>query len=193
MEWLFLLTFIGQNTGLLHYTFTSTALIYGDLNYWKIFLILHEHVHCRATKFILNDCELPYKEWLEHLHILPFVYIYLWIERFNQSLTEATFNLLEILPDQAKLVHAKVLQSSHNHFYYKAVESSTWNKIIDSSFSIDIIKIQLTANVWNQFTASFNSNSFCSYHIICPCYQYSRQPVSVNFSESLTPNHDFQL
>ena len=46
---------------------------------------------------------------------------------------------------------------------------------------IHTIKNQITAYLWNHFTTSFNSDSLSSYHVICPCYRCSRQPVSVNF------------
>ena len=69
----------------------------------------------------------------------------------------------------SKLVHAKALQSSL-HYFYKIVR--LWNHLpeIDMSSSIDTIKNQLTVYLWNHFTTSFNSDSLCSYHILCPCY-----------------------
>ena len=39
-------------------------------------ILILEHVQCRATKFILNDYQLPYKERLERLHLLPLMYTY---------------------------------------------------------------------------------------------------------------------
>ena len=35
-----------------------------------------ECVQCRATKYILNDYQLPFKEQLERLHLLPLMYTY---------------------------------------------------------------------------------------------------------------------
>ena len=79
-------------------------------------------------------------------------------------------------------VHAKALQSSHHHFYFNRIVS-LWNHLpeIQTSFSINTIKNQLTVYLWNHFTTNFNSDSLCSYHILCPCYWCSRQPVSVIF------------
>ena len=39
-------------------------------------IFILEHVQHRATKFILNDYRLPYKDRLEQLHLLPFMYTY---------------------------------------------------------------------------------------------------------------------
>ena len=82
----------------------------------------------------------------------------------------------------SKLVHVKALQSLHHHFYFNRIVR-LWNHLpeIDTSLSIHTIKNQITAYLWNHFITSFNSDSLCSYHVICPCYRCSRQPVSVNF------------
>ena len=83
----------------------------------------------------------------------------------------------------SKLAHAKALQSLHCHFYFNRIVR-LWKHLpeIDASFFIDTIKNQLAVYLWNHFTTSFNSDSICAYHILCPCYGCSRQPVSVNFS-----------
>ena len=58
---------------------------------------------------------------------------------------------------------------------------------IHISQSIYTIKNQITAYLWNQFTTNFNSDSHCSYHVICPCYHCSSQP------DQPTPDYDLML
>ena len=154
-----------------------------------------ERVQRRATKYILNNYELPYKVRLERLHLLPLMYTYelndliffvkslkapmdhFDIRRHIQFARNPTRSVTS-----SKLVHIKALQSSHHHFYFNRIVR-LWNHLpeIDTSLSIHTIKNQIIAYLWNQFTTSFNSDSLCSYHVICPCYRCSRQPVSVNF------------
>ena len=154
-----------------------------------------ERVQRRDTKYILNNYELPYKVQLERLHLLPLMYTYELDDLIFsvKSLKASTdhFNIRRHIQfarnptrsgTSSKLVHIKALQSSHHHFYFNRIVR-LWNHLpeIDTSLSIHTIKNQITAYLWNQFTTSFNSDSLCSYHVICPCYRCSRQPVSVNF------------
>ena len=83
-----------QTLGLLRHTFNVNSiaakkqlyisLVKSQLLYcsqlWRpqllkdIFIL--ERIQCRATKYILNDYQLPYKERLEWLHLLPLMYTY---------------------------------------------------------------------------------------------------------------------
>ena len=78
-------------------------------------ILIFEHVQCTATKYILNDYQLPYKERLERLDLLPLIYTYelnnliFFYQIFESThalitLTlEPIFNLPKILPDQKPL------------------------------------------------------------------------------------------
>jgi len=39
-------------------------------------MLFLEHIQCRATKYILNDYNSPYKSRLQQLHLLPLMYVY---------------------------------------------------------------------------------------------------------------------
>jgi len=84
----------------------------------------------------------------------------------------------------SKLVHTKPTSSVHQHFYFNRIVR-LWNHIptIDLSLPTNLIKRQLKTFLWNKFTSNFNSDLLCSYHVICPCYCCSSQPISVNFGD----------
>ena len=101
--------------------------------------------------------------------------IYQYVHFANNSTRSAS---------SSKLIHRKPASSTHQHFYFNRIVR-LWNHMptIDLSLSIDLIKIQLTAFLWNRFTSTFNSDLLCSYHMVCPCYRCSTQPIVVNFND----------
>ena len=82
-----------------------------------------------------------------------------------------------------KLCHPRTLSTTHYHFYFNQIVR-LWNHmpVIDLSLPSHVIKRKLTKYLWNHFTLNFNSDQFCTYHYLCPCYRCSRQPISSNFS-----------
>jgi len=53
--------------------------------------------------------------------------------------------------------------------------------VIDLTSSIETIKIQLTNYLWTKFTANFTSDSPCTFHLLCPCHWYYKQPTVPNY------------
>ena len=84
----------------------------------------------------------------------------------------------------SKLVHTKPVSSAYQHFYFNRIVR-LWNHLptINLSLPTNLIKSQLSTFLWNIFIDKFNSDLLCSYHVICPCYQCSSKPISINFSK----------
>ena len=156
-----------------------------------------ERVQRRATKFILNDYKISYKASLKKLHLLPLMYVFELNDLmfFVKSLKAPTdhFNIYQHVHftknstrsgAYSKLVHRKTASSTHQHFYFNRIVR-LWNHMptVDLSVSTDLIKTQLTAFLRNRFISTFNSDHLCSYHVICPCYRCSNQPIAINFNE----------
>ena len=154
-------------------------------------------VQQRATKFILNDYEISYKARLKKLHLLPLTYVFELNDLmfFVKSLKPPTdhFNIYQHVHftknstksgASSKLVDRKPASSTHQHFYFNKIVR-LWNHMptVDLSVSTNLIKNRLTAFLWNRFIGTFNSDYLCSYHVICPCYRCSNQPIAVNFNE----------
>lgn len=142
-----------------------------------------EQLQRRATKFILQESKLSYKERLINLVLLPLV---MWLElqdvlflikqmkspsdnfnifeyvRFNQSSSRSS--------TKKHLVHNYTKTNKARHFYFNRVVR-LWNKLpeinLENSFSN--IKVYLTKFLWNYFLHSFDPENICSYHFCCPC------------------------
>ena len=71
-----------------------------------------------------------------------------------------------------------IATSAHQNFCFTRIVR-LWNYLpaIGISLSIHLIKKQLLKFFWNKFNDVFNSDNLCTYHVLCPCYQCSSQPI----------------
>ena len=163
-----------------------SLLIYGS-QVWNPHLLQDikslEQVQRRATKFILQESKLGYKERLINLDFLPLT---MWLElqdilflikhmkspsdnfnifeyvRFNESASRSS--------TKKHLVHNYTRTNKARHFYYNRVVR-LWNKLpeINLESSVAYTKVYLTKILWNHFLHSFDPDNTCSYHFCCPC------------------------
>ena len=154
-----------------------------------------ERIQRRATKCILNNYELSYKSHLQQLHLLPLMYIYelndiLFLLKSLKSPSD-NFDIRQFVQftsnstrsgSSYKLVHLKPATSVHQNFYFTRIVR-LWNYLpsIDLSLSIHLTKNHLTKYFWKKFNDDFNSDNICSFHVLCPCYRCSSQPIITNF------------
>ena len=155
-----------------------------------------ESVQRRATKFILNDFTMNYKERLIHLNLLPLMMefeisdimflvksikhpsdhfdIYKFIQFFSHS-TRSSSSL--------KLRHCLSKNNTQSNFYFNRIPR-LWNSIppIDISLSLPAIKSNLRAHFWDSFLLKFCPYNPCTYHYLCPCFNCSKLPVHVHYN-----------
>ena len=142
-----------------------------------------EKVQRRATKFILGNSLIPYKDRLTTLGLLP---LSLWLElqdvlfmvKCLQTQTSG-FNILEYVSFSTnatraaannKLAYKLNRTSVSHHFYFNRIVR-LWNSLpnIDLSRPFTAIKSQLTQYFTAHFTNKFDQYSLCSYNVCCPC------------------------
>ena len=164
-----------------------------------------ERVQHRATKYILNNYELPYKVQLERLHLLSLLYTYELDDLilFVKSLKAPTdhFNIRRHIqfarnPTRSgvssKLIQVRGLQPSHYHFYFNRSRIvRLWNHLpeIDTSlflFTQSKIKqlliygiILLPASTLTPFALTMSS---------APATAAQDNLSQLTFSDSLTPD-----
>ena len=140
-------------------------------------------VQRRATRFILQESSLPYKERLICLNLLPLSY---WLELldilfFVKCLQDPppNLNILEYVSfaehstraaSNKKLAYKFHRTSAGRHFYFARIVG-LWNALpgIDLEISYSRIKAILEEFFWNRFLRSFDESNHCTYNICCPC------------------------
>ena len=162
-----------------------------------------ERIQRRATKFILNNYNLSYRQCLEQLHLLPLMYTYelndlmFFIKTLKFPSTH--FDISEYLQfvdhntraaSTHKLSHHRIKSSPHHTSYFNRI-IRLWNSIpvIDLTLSLDTIKTQIINYLWTKFDTNFISDSPCTFHLLCPCYRCSKHPIIPNFQ----PLSNFRL
>lgn len=143
----------------------------------------------------MNNCNLSYKSRLQQLHLLPLMYNYelndiLFLVKSLKSTSEH-FDVRQYIQftsnstrsgSSSKLVHHKPATSTHQNFYFtRIVRLRNYLPTIDLSLTIRLIKNQLIKYFWKKFNDDFNPDNICSYHVLCPCYRCSSQPIITNF------------
>ena len=137
----------------------------------------------------IPDQTLDYKSRLANLDLLPLMYFY--------ELQDLLFFIKCLLdPDDTMNIHTFVSfsgsscssrscklsynlchTSTYRHFYFNRLVR-LWNSIpadiIDLSSSFAQIKKALTSFFWNHFTTHFNPANLCSFHVVCPCVNCSK-------------------
>ena len=156
-----------------------------------------EHIQRRATKYILNDYTSSYKSRLQQLNILPLMFVFelqdlMFLIKSLKSPTD-NFNINNYITFASgttrsrahhKLVHLRTSTTIQRHFYFnKIVRFYNHFPVFDLSLSINTIKNRLINYFWIHFTHNFNSERACTYHFLCPCYRYSKEPITTNFNK----------
>ena len=152
-----------------------------------------ETVQRRATRFILKDTSLNYKERLLNLKILPLMMEYDVIF-FVKCIKQPTkyFNINEFVSfstsntrssTSLKLRHSVSRNNYLSHFYFNRLPR-LWNSLpcIDTDLSIATIRSKLHQYLWSKFITNFDPNDVCTYHYLCPCLTCSKLPISLNSS-----------
>ena len=169
----------------LYVTFVRSHLIYCS-PVWRPRFIkdvqLLERVQRRATKYILDDFTSDYKDRLISLDLLLLMMFYklLDIMFFVKSFKSPNdcFNISSYLKfatcatrsSNLKLIHTRSPNNTSRHFYFNRFPR-LWNALppINLNLPINIIKSQVKLFLWNYFLQNFDSNNFCTYHLLCPC------------------------
>ena len=155
-----------------------------------------ETVQRRASKFIISNSAMDYRNRLISLEMLPLMMEYeiADIMFLIKSLKNPSshFNILDFITfnisntrssSYLKLRHSVCKSNIQGHFYFHRIPR-LWNSLpqVDTSLSIRSIRAQLRHHFWNHFIANSNSNNLCSYHYLCPCLNCSKLPIKMQFN-----------
>ena len=137
-----------------------------------------ESVQRRASKFIISNSSMDYRDRLISLEMLPLMMEYeiADIMFLIKSLKNPSshFNILDFITfnisntrssSYLKLRHSVCKSNIQGHFYFHRINiPRLWNSLplIDTSFSIRSIRAQLRHHFWNHFIANFDPNNLCS-------------------------------
>ena len=156
-----------------------------------------ETMQIRATKFIICESSLDYKEHLMNSNLLPLMMEYdirnilIFFLKCVKT-NNAHFNIHDFLTFRStktrsstffKLRHSK---SSNNIQSNEFFNSRLWNSLplIDIRLSIKTLKAKLRKFFWQYlYNYNFDSNNYCSFHFLCPCHKCSQFPVTLRFSK----------
>ena len=141
-----------------------------------------ESVQRRATRFIVNNCHLSYKERLANLALLPLM---------MQFEVAGILFFVKLLKNQNSCfpISKYITLSSHNTrqktFFKLRHTKSSSNSIpyIDLDVSVMSLKRKLFELFWHHFISYFDADNVCSYHFVCPCVKCSRCGVSVRYND----------
>jgi len=155
-----------------------------------------EQLQRRATKFILNNYTIDYKQRLLNLNMLPLMYQldFYDICFFINSLKNPTaaFNIMNYV----SFTSTSTRSASHNklmtvfsprnyimNFYFRRLPR-LWNSLptIDLSLPIDVIKSKVRNILWHHFVINFDSDNPCTYHYFCPCTNCCNRGPIINFN-----------
>ena len=200
--------------GIIRRTFTTNSistkrqlyisLVHSQLTYCSIIwipplskhIVVLEKVQKRATKFILNDYSLGYKNCLVAIHLPPLMYQFELKDLmfFIKSLKHPSvhFNIKDFISFSEsntrsstynKLIHTKSPTNSSRRFYFNRLPR-LWNSLppIDLDISLSTIKSTLIDYLWTHFNIHFNSEKPCTYHFQCPCSKCILSSHATNFS-----------
>ena len=159
---------------------------------WRPFLLQDitalEKVQRRATKYIVNDSSLNYKDRLMKLNMLPLMYlleiadIMFAVSSVKSPVSTSiyiTFSSSNTRSSsQFKLNHRLTNNNLTRHSYFYRLPR-LWNSLpsINSSLSMRTIKSLITSHLFTHFTLTFDSDYPCSFHYLCPCNSCSKTPT----------------
>ena len=155
-----------------------------------------ETVQRRATRFIVNDVTMDYKDRLIRLRLLPLMMefeisdiIFLVKSMKNPSTHFNIYNFIQCCSHSTrssssfKIRHSISRNNTLGNFYFNRIPR-LWNSLppLDINLSLPVIKSLLRNHFWNYFTSHFNSDNVCTYHYLCPCHSCSKLPVRMLFT-----------
>lgn len=145
-------------------------------------ILFLEKIQRRATKYILNNYTINYKERLISLSLLPLMYqfelndILLFISCLKNP--NHNFTLMDHLTFNSSSTRSstfyKLNQNSTNQAHsYVCRLPRLWNSlpVIDTSQSYLQLKKSLKIHFWSHFMSNFNPNNSCSYHSLYSLHQ----------------------
>jgi hypothetical protein len=149
----------------------------------------------RATKFIVNDTSMDYRNRLIHLKLLPLMMeleiadIIFFIKSVRY--TSDHFDFVQFSAHHTcsssnfKLKHTVSRNYNEKIFYFNRIPP-LWDSLppLDISLHLSSIKSKLHNYFWDHFISHFNPNNECSYHYLCLCYKCSSLPVNMHFSSN---------
>ncbi len=155
-------------------------------------IIALEKLQKRATKYIVNDKSLNYKQRLISLKLLPLMYrlevndLLFFISSLKNPADH--FDILNFVSlnckitragSNFKLVHRSTINNLDKNSYFSRLPR-LWNSFptINPDSSISSIKLLINNHMFNHFSSHFNSDNFCTYQYLCPCHLCSVLPVS---------------
>ena len=152
----------------------------------------------RATKFIVNNTSMDYRN---HLKLLPLmmeleiadIIFFIKSVRYPSDI----FNIFDFVQFSAhhirssssfKLKHTVSMQELYTKkktFYFGRIPR-LWNSLppLDISLPLSSIKLKLHNYFWDHFISHFDPNDECSYHYLCLCYKCSSLLVNMHFSSN---------
>ena len=179
-----------------------TSLVRSQLLYcsqiWHPYLLVDvkaiELVQRRATKFIVNDTSMDYRNRLIHLKLLPLmmeleIADIMFLIKSIRSPTDHfnIYNFVEFSsrPTRScsnfKLKHSISRTKMEGNFYFNRIPR-LWNSLptLDANLSLSTIKYKLRKYFWDYFIAHFDPNDECSFHYLCLCQKCSSLPVNMH-------------
>ena len=158
-----------------------------------------EKIQRQATKYIVSDSSLNYRDRLISLQLFPLMYFYELLDLFLsiQSLQnpDISFNIYDYVTFSSantrsgsctKLVLSSHLTNRSRHFYFHRA-ARLWNALpqIDLSLSLHTIKLHLKQFLWAHFLEHFDPDNACTYHFLCPCSScHASTPAPARFGWS---------
>ena len=158
-----------------------------------------ELVQRRATKFIVNNNDMDYRNRFLSLKLLPLMMEYeiadiMFLVKCLKSSSDH-FNICDFVEfcahstrgsSSLKLKHKLCRTHLDRNFYFNRIPR-LWNSLptLDINLPLPAIKSRLRQFFWDQFMSKFDSNNTCSFHYLCPCPRCSHNPVNMHFSHSL--------
>ena len=103
------------------------------------------------------------------------------------------FNILDYVEFTSGSTRSAGLKLKHNYksastnnvmnsYFYRIVRRipRLWNSIpiIDLSYPLTTIKFKLKNYFWNHFIDNFDSNNFCTFYYLCPCFKCMKTPAN---------------
>lgn len=168
----------------LYTALVRSQLVYGS-QLWRPFLLKDikslERIQRRATKYILNEFTLNYRERLIALKLLPLMRIFelndimFFIANFKEK--TAAFSISDHVcfsnrtsRSGPQLVHTRSTCNKTRHFFFNRIPR-LWNSLspLDLSLGVSTLKRQLKSKLWSHFIRHFNPSDPCSIHFLCPC------------------------
>ena len=155
-----------------------------------------EQVQRRATKFILNNYVMDYKERLLKLNLLPLMYMLdlrdiMFCVKCLKEPTE-DFNIRDFISfsdhhtrsgQHMKMNSVRSHRNTTRHFYFNRI-ARIWNKLppLNLDRPLATIKQGLTKFLTEHFISTFDHSISCTIHFICPCARCSHAPQTPLFN-----------